>query len=998
MRDWLPAELRGTLPLELPTNIESATTALRTAHVALDPREIDLHQLATLLCRLIAGDSPEAYLRSPRVKGRVPQEWQSTLDEALGSVGYRRPATALDFLQLLVKTSLTPIEALPKDSEPDGNSTGSDTSPSIYGKDQDGDTGVRDARKERLTGKDSTVSPTRLGHYEVVGWIGHGGMGDVYRGYERALDRTVALKVLPAELSSEPEFVRRFYAEASAAARIVHPHVIQIYFIGEDAGRHFFAMQYVDGESLAMLLDRRGRLSTHETLNVLEEVLSGLGAAHRQGLIHRDVKPGNILLDRVHQRALLADFGLVKSLVAMEGKTATGIVMGTVDYIAPEQGRGLPVDHRCDLYAIGVLAYQMLSGRLPFSADSPTALIFQHVYEPAPPLGDDVPAPLAAVVAKLMAKSRDRRHASAEAVLADLRAIRSGGPLPSGADVELAADPRTFLAADPPRDTAPFATTRVIHAPRFSDEPWLLSDEQLPDPASTWWTRLRARWSDWLRSRTPEWVAQLQSTQHQIGGAIAEYERRRDQLRDLVREANDVLADLRAALSARPEDADLVKAAAEQEEQRGQMQLRLSQVETTLTQLCHQRYLLQARLKAAHAKLHIAGKKPTQLSARPGTRLRLSILIVVMATLCVAAARNGTRIQNSFVSIFGLDRHADPTKKTPPPVAEVTTSTVTASASSIERRAAFTTQSNQFVTSTYNPSKGRSSRKSDRVLVEMKLWDLTTGTEVLNLQQPHRSSRMAISPDGQLLLSAGRDAATDLFEIKIWDLKTGNLQSQIKRGIPADMDVGFSSDSRTAYSLLGTSFVKELGAIDVLSGRVESISFPQSQDQAAAVAFCPTRDWAAIAIVQTVRNGRQAIDLYDLQRRRLMSSIPLTKIVRKLTFSEDGNFLAAIEPGQTTLWSTKDWSIAATFQTKLTGYEEIALSRDATSLALSHRDGVELINVTTKSPVPTTFSGNSIKIGFTSGGTFTVIPEHGRITFFNPVTGKEQLAPKLTSR
>ena len=476
----------------------------------------------------------------------------------------------------------------------------------------------------------------RLCHYEVVGWIGHGGMGDVYRGYERALDRTVALKVLPRELSVEPEFVRRFHAEASAAARVVHPHVIQIHFIGEDAGHHFFAMQYVDGESLAGLLARRGRLGITETLDILEQVLSGLGAAHRQGLIHRDIKPGNILLDRVHQRALLADFGLVKSLAAVDGRTATGVVMGTVDYIAPEQGRGLPVDHRVDLYAVGVLAYQMLSGRLPFSADSPTALIFQHVYEPAPPLADDVPPALAAVVAKLMAKSRESRHASAEAVLADLQAVRTRRPLPSGADVELAVNPQAFLQAAV-SVAAPSTSTRIIRAPQFSDdaqlpnEPWL-SDVRQPESASTWWSRVRTWCADWLRSRTPEWVQQMQSTQQQVGGAVAEYERRRDQLRSLVHEADDVLTALRSALSTRPDDADLQRAAADQEEQLGEMRLRLSQVEATLRQLCHQRDLLQARLKSAHAKLHLAGKPVN----RPRSRRGFVVAIVIMSCVIFA--------------------------------------------------------------------------------------------------------------------------------------------------------------------------------------------------------------------------------------------------------------------------------------------------------------------------------------------------------------------------
>ena len=139
-------------------------------------------------------------------------------------------------------------------------------------------------------------------------------MGDVYRGYERALDRHVAIKVLPADRARSQDFVMRFKAEATAAAKLVHPNIIQIYFIGEDAGHHFFAMQYVEGESLADLLHRRGKLSVDDALAIVEQALAGLSAAHEQGMVHRDIKPGNILLDSRNRRAILADFGLVKSI------------------------------------------------------------------------------------------------------------------------------------------------------------------------------------------------------------------------------------------------------------------------------------------------------------------------------------------------------------------------------------------------------------------------------------------------------------------------------------------------------------------------------------------------------------------------------------------------------------------------------------------------------------------------------------------------------------
>ena len=401
--DHCPPELRRADAIELPSDLEAARRRVSDAGISLDPSQIDVYQLGTLLCRLVTGESVSAYLSSPRTKAEVPSEIQSVIDKALGyeqdvhfkNVGEFHSAVELSLKGLphpggSPESDQQPTESRGKVKNDEADGSKNDTSSSIAVVESQPDTDI-----DALNGKSRPVEDglpfAALGHFQIIGRIGHGGMGDVYKGYEEALDRTVAIKVLPSELAREEDFVRRFRAEATAVAQITHPNVVQIFSIGEDQGHHFFVMQYVEGESLADLLDRRGRLNPQETLAIVEQALSGLAASHKRGIVHRDIKPGNILLDWENHRALLADFGLVKSIESSAKMTATGVIMGTVDYISPEQGRGQNVDARSDLYSIGVLVYQMLSGSLPFDADSPTAMIFQHVYEPPKPLKEAPP-------------------------------------------------------------------------------------------------------------------------------------------------------------------------------------------------------------------------------------------------------------------------------------------------------------------------------------------------------------------------------------------------------------------------------------------------------------------------------------------------------------------------------------------------------------------------------------------------------------------------------
>ena len=267
---------------------------------------------------------------------------------------------------------------------------------------------------------------TRLRHFEVKRLLGKGGMGAVYLGTDTSLERPVALKVLAPEIAHDPEVVARFVREARAQARLRHPNVAQIYFIGEDRGLQFFALEFLEGPALDEVVAQR-RVPWADALDYTIAAARGLRAALAHGFIHRDVKPSNLILDRESGIKIL-DFGLVKSIHEGDAElTRNGAIIGSPLYMAPEQGRGEEVDHRADMYSLGCSLYHMLTGRPPFAGPSPVGVIAMHMTERAAPIRSlvpDVSDRLARVVEKMMAKAPGDRHATYDELLAALEASR----------------------------------------------------------------------------------------------------------------------------------------------------------------------------------------------------------------------------------------------------------------------------------------------------------------------------------------------------------------------------------------------------------------------------------------------------------------------------------------------------------------------------------------------------------------------------------------------
>jgi tRNA A-37 threonylcarbamoyl transferase component Bud32 len=264
--------------------------------------------------------------------------------------------------------------------------------------------------------------------FEVKELIGQGGFGEVWAVADVKLKRDVAVKLLRQDLVASQALLERFRREAGAAANLRHPNIVPIYQVGEAQGLVYFVMPLIKGESLRAVMEREGRLDVAEAVRILTDVASALHEAHHAGIVHRDIKPDNILLEGSQRRVLLMDFGIAKSLEAQESSlTGTGIVMGTPQYMSPEQALGAKlIDARSDLYSLGVVAYQMLAGRLPFEADSAQGMIVAHIMTPPDPIDTaqtGVPEEMAAVVMRALAKKPDERWGSA-AQFADAMRLR----------------------------------------------------------------------------------------------------------------------------------------------------------------------------------------------------------------------------------------------------------------------------------------------------------------------------------------------------------------------------------------------------------------------------------------------------------------------------------------------------------------------------------------------------------------------------------------------
>lgn len=342
-----------------------------------------------------------------------------------------------------------------------------------------------------LKNKFVDLEPSFIGNYKIIGKLGKGGMGDIYKAVQEPLNRVVALKVLPPQLSRDEEFAKRFEIEAKAISLMEHQNIVSIYEYGEEDGYRFFAMQFVDGMDLGCYINENRVVAVPEIIDFSKQICRGLRYAHNRNIIHRDIKPQNILLDK-NKVVHISDFGIAKMFSSID-ITMTGSAVGTPEYMSPEQAQGKKLDAQTDIYSLGILMYEMLTRKPPFTANNSMAVAYKQVHEqPVPPSvkRKDTPKRLELIILKALKKEKHERYESVEELLEHLDSV----------DPNELAD-RPTVRFNPVTRGGSGKTTKQTEADdrRITDRRQTVSFVEAPFCSLRYWKMMvKTQWVSWL--------------------------------------------------------------------------------------------------------------------------------------------------------------------------------------------------------------------------------------------------------------------------------------------------------------------------------------------------------------------------------------------------------------------------------------------------------------------------------------------------------------------
>jgi hypothetical protein len=748
----------------------------------------------------------------------------------------------------------------------------------------------------------SSLIGQRLGQYEITALLGKGGMATVYRATQTSMGRDVAIKVIKPDLAEVGDFVTRFEREARTVASLSHPYILKVFDYGHEGELVYLVMELLKGGSLADQI-RRGAFTPAETLRALDQIGSALDYAHELGIIHRDLKPQNVLLDG-KGNAHLTDFGIAKILSATVALTQSGTAMGTPAYMSPEQWQGLPLDSRADIYALGVMLYEMLTGRLPFDAETPFSMMHMHVNQPPPSVRDrraDLPPAVEQVIQRALAKNREDRFASAGELVEAFRTALSGQPVAAQAGTSSAA----AGTPAPTRQPAAQAATIVeslpsdTSAPRRSNRALLLGLGALVVAVVVIGGGLAV-----LSGRaTPTEVVQGMVTDERIITYLHQTETAKAYTATVAITATSVPTTPIAPTAIIPATGTLIAA------------VQTTTIPASNTAAPTQTPLPTNTPAPTATSTQTATITPT-ITPVPPTQTSLPTSTPIPTATAVPPTQTPVPTDTAAPTATPA-----PTEAHAIALAPATNAITLENASAVKSLHVWEGHTDRVLSVAYSPDGSMILSGGGDGDQTIRIWDAKTGHQEPELRG-HDSgvTSLAFSPDGSMLASGSWDST-----VRLWDWKTRQATLVLEGHTAEVLGVAFSPDGTliASASMDGTVRLWDAKTGEALA------TLPGHTGGATGVAFSPDGSLLAVSGEDVV------VRLWDVKTRKPKSTLRgHTKGTTSVAFSPDGSLLASGSVDDTIrLWNVKSGSTVRVLKGHESAPASVVFSPDGSLLA-----------------------------------------------------------------